>query len=117
GGKCAPHARGFYRLRRREAQKKAFPSAAALRTLFQRAPQLPREREDHMLLAPAHLARALRTPVRELLDHLLNEQLGRGRAGCQADGALALEPFTAQVRRPVDEVAGDAGALGQLTQA
>ena len=81
------------------------------------ASQLTRQREVHLLLASGDFPRGLRAPARELLDDLLHEQLGSGGTGRQADGALARKPFTLEVRRAIDEVAGDACAVGELPQA
>ena len=69
-----------------------------------------------MLLASEDLARHLRTPARELLEHLLHQDLRSRGARGHTDDALAVEPLAVQVRGSVDEVAGDAGTLGELAQ-
>src|SRR5207245_11391162 len=56
-------------------------------------------------------------PTRRSSDLLPHQNLGRRGPGGHADGALALEPLGAQVLRTVDQVAGDAGAIGELAQA
>src|SRR6185295_496250 len=56
-------------------------------------------------------------PLAQPRHHLLHELLGRGRAGGDADGLLALEPLALQERRVVDEIAGPARALRELAQA
>src|SRR5882762_7478296 len=88
-----------------------------LRVHVCRAAQLARQGEEHSLFTAADLARRLRAPAAELLEHLLHQQLRRRGSGGHADSALAGEPFGAQVRRPVDQIAGYAGTLGKLAQA
>src|SRR5204862_3753159 len=118
--------RGSTEMNRRERQpvcRPRYPSsfgcggAVRLRGFFRLAAQLAGQGEEHVLLTAGDLARRLRTPAAELLEHLLHQQLGRRGSGGHADGALAREPFGAQVRRAVDQIAGYPGTVGELAQA
>src|SRR4051794_19708342 len=62
-------------------------------------------------------AHALRAEGLQARDQLLDQHLGRGRPGSDADAALARDPLRPQGRSVVDEVRGHAHVLGYLAQA
>src|SRR5205823_3117432 len=117
-----PGERGNESGERQPACRPRYPSsfdrggAVRLRRFFRLAAQLAGQGEEHVLLTAGDLPRRLRTPAAELLEHLLHQQLGRRGSGGHADGALAREPFGAQVRRSVDQIPGYPGTLGELAR-
>src|SRR5688572_255400 len=76
--------------------------------------QRPWQREHDALFAPLQFLGRRTAPFAQPRDHLLHQFLGRGRAGGDSHGILALEPLALEECCVVDEISRPARALGQL---